>query len=241
VLATHDASGNVHACVNRYTGQARIMLPGRPPNCATGEVPVEWPGTGVATDLAALQAEMTTLQAVTAALQTQVPDCLSTEGSDAVFEGCNVHVRNGLDGTETINGLGNLIVGYNEESSIIGDSRGGSHNLVVGSQHGYSSFGGFVAGFENHISGGYASVSGGEGNWASGDYSSMSGGNSNTASGAPASISGGNSNTASGNASSVSGGFGNIASGDYASVSGGNGRTAAGLDDWVAGGLFQDN
>ena len=217
VLATHDASGNVHACVNVYNGQTKVLLPGRPPNCGTAEMLVEWAGAGVAVDLAALQAEVDALQA-------QVPDCLATEGDDAVFESCNVHVRNGLDTTSTVNGSGNLIIGYNEATG--GLPRGGSHNLVVGSEHSYSSYGGLVAGFANAISGAYASVSGGELNTASGPGSSVSGGAGNTASDVFTSVSGGLNNEASGNSSSVSGGDNNVASGELATVSGGLNLTA---------------
>jgi hypothetical protein len=32
-----------------------------------------------------------------------------------------------------------------------------------------------------------------------------------------------------------------VGSGQFSSVSGGNGHNAAGIDDWRAGGLFQDN
>ena len=128
---------------------------------------VEWAGAGVAVELAALQAEMDALQA-------QVPDCLATDGDDAVFEGCNVHVRNGLDTTNTVNGSGNLIVGYNGATGDL--LRGGSHNLVVGSEHSHSSYGGLVAGFAKTISGAYTRVSGGENNVASGEFATVGGG-----------------------------------------------------------------
>jgi hypothetical protein len=82
------------------------------------------------------------------------------------------------------NGLGNLIVGYNEprpEGFV--NFRTGSHNVVVGQQHNFSGFGGLVVGFFNEISGDFASVSGGFGNTASGAFSSVSGGNNRTAAG----------------------------------------------------------
>ena len=70
----------------------------------------------------------------------------------------NVQVVNGLDATngypadpdsiDTLdtrtNGLGNLIVGYNELGTPGEDNRTGSHNLVVGHGNSYSSFGGWV-------------------------------------------------------------------------------------------------
>ena len=68
-----------------------------------------------------------------------------------------------------------LIVGYNEESDT-GSQRGGSHNIVVGDRHNYTSYGGFVAGRQNTISDSFASVRGGYGNTASGGSAGGSGG-----------------------------------------------------------------
>jgi hypothetical protein len=187
-----------------------------------------------------------------AALETKLAS-VSVSGDDLYFTGVNVHVRSGSGSTDgTINGLGNLIIGYNEDA---GDdaTRTGSHNLVVGSEHSWTSFGGFVVGFENFINGPYSSVSGGwfntaSGNWssvsggryntASGYYSSVSGGRDNTAKGNYSSVSGGRLNTASGILSSVSGGWGNTANGYWSSVSGGDQNTASGYYSSVSGGLY---
>jgi hypothetical protein len=166
---------------------------------------------------------------------------LENGGQDFVFTGVNVHVRSGSGYTGgMINGLGNLIVGYDEARSS-GSDKSGSHNLVVGPNHNYTSYGGLVAGYQNTITGLNASVSGGYGNTASGWYSSVSGGAGNTTSGYTSSASGGGGNTASGDYSSVSGGTTNTASGDYSSVSGGGTRSVSGLADWRAGGLFEDD
>lgn len=59
------------------------------------------------------------------------------------------------------NGLGNLIIGYNEDLNGPPNNLGSSHNLVIGIEHTYPNFGGLMAGFRNTISGSYASVSGG--------------------------------------------------------------------------------
>ena len=134
-------------------------------------------------------------------------------GQDTIrFSGVNVQIVDGSGTTgDDVNGLGNLIVGYNELRGVGEDNnRTGSHNIVVGSRHNYSSYGGLVAGLWNSISGNYASVSGGVYNEASNEAASVSGGDTNTA------------------------------SGTAASVSGGNGHIAAGGYDWVAGSLFQD-
>jgi hypothetical protein len=94
------------------------------------------------------------------------------------------------------------VVGYNELppglTAVPAGGRGGSHNLIIGPGHLYSSFGGFVAGFQNTISGPGSSVSGGQANTASGAFSSISGGANNLASGLNASVSGGSSINSSG-------------------------------------------
>ncbi|PYN90175.1 MAG: hypothetical protein DMD89_33975 [Candidatus Rokuibacteriota bacterium] len=171
-------------------------------------------------------------------------------GPHVIFEGANVHIRSGsgftddnttqaafgvsffgdASGTpsETLTGRGNLIIGYDETSALSGTlssgPRTGSHNLVVGPVHTFSSWGGMVAGFKNAITGISSSVSGGE---------------QNTASGQGSSVSGGALNTASGNASSVSGGGQNTASGGSSSVSGGSQRSATALFNWAAGSLSE--
>jgi len=197
--------------------------------------------------------------------------CLSKDGDNVVFEKCNVYIRDGSGQTDgAVNGLGNLIIGYNETS---GENlkRSGSHNLVIGPEHAYASFGGLVVGRENTISAPYSSVTGGRLNTASGlgasvsggsvntaskDFASVSGGKSNEATGLNASVSGGTSNSARGDFSSVtggsdnaasgfaagiSGGSGNVAKGNYTSISGGKQRDAVEQDTWRGGNLIERN
>ena len=165
--------------------------------------------------IAELQARVDTLEDLTQ-FQFVVPGEINgLAGPHLIFEGVNVHIESGSgvtdDGGSPI-GLGNLVVGYNEEPFGLGaGDRVGSHNLIVGPEHRYLSTGGFVAGVGNTISGLSASVSGGSNNVASGSSSSVSGGRNNRANGA------------------------------QSSVSGGRNRTALGIDDWVAGILFQDD
>jgi len=122
-------------------------------------------------------------------------DCLYQTGNDLFVEGCNLHVRSGEGhtyGQDLVpNGLGNLIVGYNEERRDGSDEKTGSHNLVVGPRHNYSSWGGFVAGDSNSVNHYSTSVSGGHLNVADGIFTSISGGSENTATAYNASISGG--------------------------------------------------
>jgi hypothetical protein len=65
----------------------------------------------------------------------------SRKGNEVFITGANLHIVNGLADTETTNALGNLIVGYNEPFGE-GDVRTGSHNVVVGKWHNFSSSGG---------------------------------------------------------------------------------------------------
>ncbi len=226
--------------------------------------------------VATLQTNLATANAAISALQTalgglaDLAPFVSVElgpinglaGPHVIITGANVHIQSGSGATDdnspgggSLTGLGNLVVGYNEPRPLDTSNRTGSHNLIVGPEHQYPSFGGFVAGFGNSVTASNASVSGGGGNITSGNHASVSGGVFNTASGGGASVSGGDSNTASGNQASVSGGRDNIASGTQASVSGGvvntasgsgasvsggDLRTAEGLSDWVAGALVQD-
>lgn len=154
---------------------------------------------------------------------------------EVVITGANLRLVNGLRATATTNGLGNLLVGYNEPRQ--GENvHTGSHNVVVGQGHNFSSFGGLVVGRQNEISGAFAVVSGGFDNTASGASAAVSGGIFNRASGASAAVSGGFDNTASASATSVSGGQGNTASRDSATVSGGHGNTASGYTAAISGG-----
>jgi len=181
-----------------------------------------------------LRSEVALLRARVEQLETKLAD-VTVSGTDLVFTGVNVHVRSGSGSTDgAANGLGNLIVGYNEGTGS--QVRSGSHNLVVGAEHEYTSHGGLVAGYGNTVSGAYASVSGGQMSTASGPFASVSGGVANTASGDSASVGAGRSNTAGGDFASVSGGYGNVASGPCASVSGGNTNTASGESAAVSGG-----
>ena len=94
---------------------------------------------------------------------------IGVNGTEMVITGANLNIVSGAGTTNAaVNGLGNLVIGYNEESPVTGDTHIGSHNLVVGYRHSYSSYAGFVAGIDNAIHGQNASVSGGSSNTASG-------------------------------------------------------------------------
>jgi hypothetical protein len=167
---------------------------------------------------------------------------VSGGANEVVITGANLRIVNGLGSTETTNGLGNLIVGYNESRppGQPPDNRTGSHNVVVGEFNNFSSFGGLVVGLSHEIRGEFSAVTGGLGGFAIGRAATVSGGSNNMANGDLSVVSGGAGNMADGIQSVVSGGVGNRANGRFSVVSGGNNRTAPGESDWVAGPLFAD-
>jgi hypothetical protein len=195
---------------------------------------------------------------------------IGVNGPNITFTGANIHIVSGSGATGDYGngkalGLGNLIIGYDEDpinyptggpgggfKPLSPGDRAGSHNLVIGSGHRFSSSSGLVAGelnslggFGSSITGGYAnttggpfsSVSGGEFNLATAEGASVSGGGANIADGTDASVSGGLDNHADANSSSITGGAFNIASGQWASISGGQNNTASGSTTTVTGGV----
>lgn len=191
----------------------------------------------LAQQVQSLVSRVTTLEAENKRL-TNLLVHFSRNGDEIFITAANLHVVNGQNNTGARNGLGNVIIGYNESRVPFGsdDNRSGSHMLVVGSQLNYSGFGGIVAGTFNTTSGGFSTVTGGTFNLASGDFSSISGGTNNRATNLFSSVSGGQQNEASGFSSSVSGGQANIASGPDSNVSGGQRNIAGGKASAVSGG-----
>ena len=223
--------------------------------------------------IAALQSELAATTAYVQGLQSYVTVDATTDPARPVVtvSGANLQVVNGLGSTPTVNGVGNLIVGYDENmfflctvaengpevydeigcANIGGFPLGvsalktGSHNLVVGDRHTYTSFAGIVGGTANFINGKGASITGGHYSTANGHWSHISGGELNIAEGSRSSISGGAVNTVATGArsASISGGSSNTISGAgrNASISGGLAGTVSGQDDWRAGTLFEED
>jgi hypothetical protein len=160
-----------------------------------------------------------------------------------IFSGGNLHVQSGSGKTLDDTGLGNLVVGYDEDSvclavkaATIDANRGGSHNLIAGDCHQFTNSAGFIAGFDNTVANNYASVSGGSQNQATAVFSTVCGGAANVASANAASITGGEENDAKGDGSSVSGGHGNVAIGAHSSISGGGDNGVTGDSSSIARG-----
>ena len=135
------------------------------------------------------------------------------------FKGVNVQVVNGTGIETKLNGLGNLIVGYADNTG--GGARTGSHNIVTGDNGAWTSYGGLLGGDFNQIHG---------------PFDSVPGGRSSTASGFDTTVAGGAGNLASGFAASANGGIANIANGFYATTGGGALNIARGEASWAAGG-----
>jgi hypothetical protein len=216
-------------------------------------------------DLAALQVQLNNLEGIEFGSYLTIDETIPSRPVVRVA-GANLQVVNGVD-SSTINGLGNLIVGYDDPrtagaescsnglfhddmASCVGtfstwalNHKNGSHNVIIGQEHNYSSRNGLLAGKRNMVSSSGASVSGGTDNVAGAPWSNVSGGTRNLTQGGfgASSISGGDGNTATGSVASISGGLNNTASGDHSSVSGGENRSVTGDNNWRAGNLFEDN
>ncbi|MEN0062219.1 MAG: hypothetical protein AAGA48_08705 [Myxococcota bacterium] len=176
-----------------------------------------------------------------------------------VFSGVNVHVNNGDGTTDTVNGLGNLVVGY-DEPRIDGvpvcshgqyrdqqsceanglvwtdNHKSGSHNLIVGSEHSYSQFGSTLLGQENTVNNAFATITGGRLNLALGTNSSVTGGSGNLASGFFATVTAGFGNEANGLLAAIHGGTDNVAVGTYSTITGGDTNETSGQSSSVSGG-----
>ena len=168
---------------------------------------------------------------------------------DFIVDGCNLHVQNGLGQTGTMNRYGNLIIGYDKNEV---STRTGSHNLVVGDLHEYTSYGGIVSGTENTLAGPNATILGGGQNHANFTSAVILGADRGNADGNVVLIGGqrnygsadahfgavigGIENQVTGPSSVVVGGTLNIAAGGNALVCGGSENTAGGGSAVVCGG-----
>ena len=151
--------------------------------------------TGAINELVARAAQ---LEAKLAALEAKTAP-LTTSGTNVYFTGVNVHIRNNKGSSESRNGTGNLVIGYDE--SYYGESSPtphnlGSHCLIIGTIHLYpyhlciavgrrhvfnENCGYALAGHFHILHGGHGTICGGQGHYVGGTFSSVSGGSSNTA------------------------------------------------------------
>lgn len=178
------------------------------------------------------------------------------------ISGENVRIVNGAGSTATVNGRGNLFLGYNATPG----TQGGSHDVVVGDSNTANSFGSLVVGqsnrswahgetvlgYNNGADHAYATATGGSANQVTATYATVAGGAFNKATGPYSSITGGACNIAGPGTphsdarcgaadpnflvASVAGGVLNSATGAGSSVSGGSQGTASGRGSSVSGG-----
>ena len=109
------------------------------------------------------------------------------------FSAVNVQILNGAGSTASINGTGNMVVGYDENPSALKQT--GSHDLILGRNHSFTGYAQLLDGFSNTASGNYATVFG-TSNTVAGPYTSVTGGAQNAAKGTAASVTGGDANSA---------------------------------------------
>ena len=148
------------------------------------------------------------------------------------ISGVNLQLVNGTTRTGQTNGVGNLMVGYNDGAG----RQGGSHNIILGRFHAATSWGSLVAGEDNRSTA-PSQLLAGEANQASGKAATVAGGTLNTAAGQASTVAGGYNNIANGVFSAVLGGELNVADDQRSSVAGGYNNKADGEYSVVAGGI----
>ncbi len=152
------------------------------------------------------------------------------------FRACNVYIQDGEGRTapaSTPNGLGNLIIGYNEGGA---NEQFGCHNLILGVDNSYTSYGGIVDGMDNSISGPCASVLGGEQNNNLGHNCVIVSGTHNSINGQSSAILSGDDNLVMSAESAIVSGTGNEVTAPYACVVGGAQNAALGQWSTVSAG-----
>lgn len=187
-----------------------------------------------------MMAQIIELQGQVEALQSAVipglSDHVSLEDDQTLLiSGVNLQLVNGAGSTSAVNGLGNLIVGYNESDSLTTE-RGGSHNLVMGRWNQYGSFSGIAHGLRNSVLDDESAVIAGSNNVVSGVRSAVFGGDQNTASGNKVVAIGGVQNEARGSVTSILGGSSNVSDGTASVIVGGAANQTLGNRTAVLGG-----
>ncbi len=230
--------------------------------------------TALETAQKATTANLTSLNSSVASLDTKTK--YLTTGVDrngypaSYFTACNVYIQDGLGSTSGVssdpilandifgggpnsnitipvtNGLGNLIIGYNEHDPNANyQTCTGSHNLIIGGGNSYSSIGGIIGGVDNYSGAPFSSIFSGWLNQTTGLASSILSGASNTITGTlnasllggtAAAICGGSLNVVDAVSSTICGGANNFANGENSSITGGEFNTANGASSSVSGG-----
>jgi len=159
------------------------------------------------------------------------------------IEKVDVQIVNGTGSSFTPNGVGNLVMGYNDLRLDDTDDRRGSHNIIAGIRNNYSKACGLNIGFENELHGDMASLLSTENSKSMAWCSNVTGGYINTSLGMWSCIIAGSYNYNEGMNASICGGELNrvYPGGLRAAISGGRLRNVYAQDNWAAGSLFQNN
>jgi hypothetical protein len=223
-------------------------------------------GNGIPGEIAALQAQVASLQSTVSALQEQLNSLQSSnttlqkqlatvQSNHALLLGPFVNVdpnaEIGVVGPNIIFSGANIHIVSGSGATNDNGNPTGLGNLIIGYDEVPPNTAGFPpfnpgdrGGSHNLVIGSgnrftkaaFGGLVAGEGNTISNQSTSVSGGFSNTANGLDASISGGQFNVASGDRSSVGGGHSNTASGDVSSVGGGQVNNVSGAVANIVGG-----
>lgn len=143
------------------------------------------------------------------------------------------------DNPSVMNGLGNLIVGYNEGSPFTTLDRSGSHNIVVGRGHTYTRYAGLLVGDHHTLTAVGAAAIGGNQNRVEFLGGVAIGGTTNSV-GTLAACIGGTNNQATGVASVCVGGLSNESHAMNATLVAGVGNRAIGAASCIAGGAASE-
>ncbi|MCB9637770.1 MAG: hypothetical protein H6727_02555 [Myxococcales bacterium] len=174
---------------------------------------------------------------------------LDDANKNVIVTNANLHIRSGSGTTNgTTNGYGNVIIGYNEDTNS-NKQRGGSHNLILGQEHSYTSYGSILSGTNHTINAPHASAIGGDSNTIGGNapnavaiagqnnqlapsgtalYAAALGGQANQIDGNHAAAVAGQNNTSSGNHAAAVAGQNNTSSGNHAAAVAGQNNTSSG-------------
>jgi hypothetical protein len=229
------AASSVYLCVPATAGEA-VTSGGSSGTC------------GLGTSSVALPAEKAEQEKLISILPNIKYKASGIDGKPTIqFSGVNLQLVNGSESETTLNGTGNLILGYDESPG----KQTGSHDLVLGTAQSYTSYGAILGGTNNTASGADSTALG-YSNTASGNDSSVVGGAGNAASGSHAAVLGGYDNTSMSSYTSITGGCSDLAGAGTLTVSsactsssyphyfaladGGTGNIASGQDSTILGG-----
>jgi hypothetical protein len=204
-----------------------------------GEIVID--GVALAEVLMTMQQTIESLQTQVEALEASAVVGLNeymsvdVDAHSVLLTGANFQVVNGEGASATVNGQGNVIIGYNESDTST-SIRGGSHNLVLGRMNQYASFGGLIHGLNNTVLSAEGAVIAGSNNLVSGYRSAVLGGDQNTSSGNKVVSVGGVHNEAKGSVAVVIGGSENVADGTATTIAGGAINQTLGTNTTAVGG-----